>query len=592
MGGKLVPLGEGPKAEALLARQVGKGEASAASIAGEGVLAGIAERSGRILVQRWAPICIALLVALGGALAAVWTLGPRILDIHDSGWLLHGSLGPDPAAYWLAWRYFVNASWAVPPGLNPGYGLELSSAIFYVDAVPLAAILAKALHPLGDISQYWGPWLVLSAALHALLAWRLLGLQVRDPWVRGLGALLFVWQPLLLNRMGGHFALVAQWALLWSLFLCLRPVPLRQGLHWALCLGTVAMLNPYVLAMCFLLWLADLGARTLRGMSKSAAALEAGLVAATCSLGLWLAGYFCLSGKVEPVGLRYGQAQLDLTAPFDAVEWGRFLPPLPGLRHWEHGGSYLGAGVLMLLAIALVLALRGGLGGALKRHWLMVAALLGMLCFAVSPNLAIGGHVVTLFELPQFFARFADMLRSSERFFWPLAYALIFGALVLVALRLPVPAARVVVAAAIVLQVTDIEVGMARFRALVAEAPPVAADRLPSAFWDEAATRYARVRAVPAGNFGPHWQEVARFAAESGLPTDAVYLSRVDPGVVSTVNSRMLADLLAGRWERGTLYILRNPSVRRLVARRANPSRDLLAEMDGIAVFAPGWYAR
>lgn len=133
---------------------------------------------------------------------------------------------------------------------------------------------------------------------------------------------------------------------------------------------------------------------------------------------------------------------------------------------------------------------------------------------------------------------------------------------------------------------------MARFRALVAEAPPVAADRLPSAFWDEAATRYARVRAVPAGNFGPHWQEVARFAAESGLPTDAVYLSRVDPGVVSTVNSRMLADLLAGRWERGTLYILRNPSVRRLVARRANPSRDLLAEMDGIAVFAPGWYAR
>jgi hypothetical protein len=535
---------------------------------------------------------VALLVAFGGALAAVSTLGLRILDIHDSGWILHGSLGPDPAAYWLAWRYFVNAPWAMPLGLNPGYGLELSSSIFYVDAVPLAAIMAKALRPILEISQYWGPWLVLSAGLQAFLAWRLLGLHVRDPWIRGLGALLFVWQPLLLNRMGGHFALVAQWALLWSLFLCLRPTALRQGLHWALCLGTVAMLNPYVLTMCFALWVADLGARILRGMNKAAAAVQLVLVPSTCALGLWLAGYFCLSGKVEPIGLRYGQAQLDLTAPFDGVEWGRFLPQVPGLRHWEHGGSYLGAGVLMLLAIALWLSLRGGLGPVLKRHGLLIAALLAMLCFAVSPNLAIGGHVVTLFELPEFFERLADMLRSSERFFWPLAYASILGALVLIATRLPAPAARLVVAGAVALQLADIEVGMARFRALVAEAPPVAADRLRSSFWDDAALRYSRVRAVPASNFGPHWEEVARFAAESGLPTDAVYLSRVDPGVMQAVNARILADLRAGKWERGTLYILRNSSVRGLVARRASPSRDLLAEMDGIAVFAPAWHAR
>jgi hypothetical protein len=93
---------------------------------------------------------------VGGGLAAIATLGPRILDIYDLGWLLHGTLGPDPVAYLVAWTYFASSPWSWPPGLNPDYGLELSSAIFYVDVVPLMAFAAKALRPLLDIPQYWG----------------------------------------------------------------------------------------------------------------------------------------------------------------------------------------------------------------------------------------------------------------------------------------------------------------------------------------------------------------------------------------------------------------------------------------------------
>jgi hypothetical protein len=161
-----------------------------------------------------------------------------------------------------------------------------------------------------------------------------------------------------------------------------------------------------------------------------------------------------------------------------------------------------------------------------------------------------------------------------------------------VARRLPRPGARWVLAAVLVLQIIDIEAGLARFRALVAEAPPVAAARLSDPFWAQAARRYDRVRAVPAGNFGPYWEPVGRFAAPNGLPTDAVYLSRVDPAEVARLNARTLLDLAAGRWEPSTLYILRNEAIRALVARQADPSRDLLAVRDGVPVFAPGWYAR
>ncbi|WP_372620719.1 DUF6311 domain-containing protein [Falsiroseomonas sp.] len=535
-----------------------------------------------------------LLVAiLGGALAAILTLGPRILDVRDLGWLLHGTLGPDPVAYLLAWKYFAISPWSWPLGLNPLYGLELSSAIFYVDAVPLMAFIAKALRPLVEIPQYWGPWMVLSAALQAALAWRLLGLAVRDPVARALGALLFAWQPLLLNRMGGHFALVSQWAILWALWLCLRPEARRQTLHWLGCLGLIAMLNPYVMAMCLALWVADWVTRALRGAPRSDLALQVLAVPAVVAAALWAVGYFTVSGEVVPMGLHYGQVQLDLTAPFDAVEWGRLLPALPGLRHWEHGGSYLGAGALLLLGVAAAMALRGGgVGAVLRRYAVLILVLLGMLCFAISNRVGVAGQVITLFELPAPAARLAEMLRSSERFFWPLAYAAIFAAVALLAARLPNPRLRLLLAAAFLLQMVDIDAGMAKFRALVAEAPRIAAERLPDPFWSQAALRHVRVRAVPAANFGLQWEPVARFAARHRLPTDAVYLSRVDPAAIRSLNARTLADLAAGRWERGTLYVLRDEATRALVARRADSGRDLLAVIDGVRVFAPGWFAR
>ncbi len=101
-----------------------------------------------------------------------------------------------------------------PPGLNPAYGLELGFSVFYADAIPLLAFFFKALHPAVEVSQYWGLWLFACGALQGALAWRLLGLATDDPLARLAGSALFVMQPTLLNRMGGHFALSAHFLLL------------------------------------------------------------------------------------------------------------------------------------------------------------------------------------------------------------------------------------------------------------------------------------------------------------------------------------------------------------------------------------------
>ena len=525
----------------------------------------------------------------------LFAFGRRILDVGDIGWMLAGPLGPDPVAYWINWTYFRRSPWFVPPGLNPDWGLELSSSIFYGDAVPLLALPLKALQPWVAVPQYWGPWLVACAALQAAAAWWLIGQATRNIVARGAGAVLFAAQPMLLNRMGGHFALAAQWLVLAALALAFRPPkgPLHRRAAWSVLVAVASLTQAYLLAMVAALWAADLIDRVRRGERALTILIDALTGAAFSATALWAAGFFVLRGGHAPIGEGYGMTALDLLALFDAVEWGRVLPELPTLRHWEHGGSYLGLGSLLVLAAGLLAVVRGGPAWrpVLARHAVLLLALVGLLVFAIGNRPAIGGMILFEVPLPEPIRRLADLLRASERFVWPLAYTALFAAIAAIAARWGGRAAATILLLAVPVQLADISVGLVRQRSLVAEAPREPLARLVDPFWEEAARRYRRLRAVPAENFGTHWESLARFAVTHGLPTDAAYLSRVDGRVVARLRVEMAERLAAGRFEEATLYVLRDAETVALARAGHDPARDLLGRFDDIDVLAPGWFA-
>jgi hypothetical protein len=506
--------------------------------------------------------------------------------------MLAGPLGPDPVQYLLGWTYFARSPWSLPPGLNPDYGLEIGTSIFYADAIPLLAFPLKALRGVVEVRQYWGLWLLGCGVLQGLLAWRLLGLVTRHPLARAAGAGLFVLQPMLLTRMGGHLALAGQWTILAALWLALRDGRgTRQGAAWAALLLVTSLVHAYLLAMVAALWGADLLGRALRDRRPRVVAAE--LVAGTAAAvaGLWAAGFFVLRSGHEAPG--YGSLGLDLLAPFDPTEWGAILPDLPDLGHGESGGSYLGLGALLLLAAAaLSWAARPQLPlrPALRRHWPVLAALAGLLALAVTHRVTLGGAQVTLFEPPAWALAVAGSLRASERFFWPLGYALLLGGVGVIAARWGGRRAGLLLFVLLVVQAVDLRHGLGTLRAHVADAPRQPVERLPHPFWEEAGRAYRKVRAVPAANQGEHWESVARFAARHGLPTDAVYLARIDAAAVTTLRETIAAALAAGRYEAGTLYVLRNRAMLAVAAASHDPERDLLAEVDGLIVLAPDWF--
>src|SRR5690349_21583342 len=101
-------------------------------------------------LQGW---IIPLVAALLGAAVVLSLFGLAPLNPRNEGWLWT-ELGVDPPQLWLGWTYFRHAPWAMPPGANPDYGLELGSAIYFADAIPLLALPLKALRSLVEVPQY------------------------------------------------------------------------------------------------------------------------------------------------------------------------------------------------------------------------------------------------------------------------------------------------------------------------------------------------------------------------------------------------------------------------------------------------------
>ncbi len=440
-----------------------------------------------------------------------------------------------------------------------------------------------------EVSQYWGLWIYACGALQAVMAWLLMGRVTTDALARLAVAGLFVMQPLLLGRLGGHFALGAQFLLLIGLWLCVvRGHGVRRVIAWAALMGAASLIQAYILPMVGALWAADWLARAADRARRGGVVVEAVAVPATGIAGLWAGGFFLLGGGFGGTWGGYGKMQLDLLAPFDRGYWGALLPDIETAGHLEAGNSYPGLGALAVIALGALAWLFGPRGG-LRRHWALLLVLAGLLLLAITHRVAIGGREVEVLPLPEWIVSRADALRASERFFWPVLYAALFGAAVALVRKVGGRRAGFVLFAALMLQAVDLRPGFARLHHYFVVQPPTVPLRLSDPFWREAAQRYAFVRVVPTGMQAPNWEEVAVYAATLGLQTDAVYLARIDPRAVEAVNTRVAALLERGAYEPRTFYVLGDDAALARARAGMDPARDLLERFNDRWVLAPGW---
>jgi Family of unknown function (DUF6311) len=439
----------------------------------------------------------------------------------------------DAAQHSVAQRYFLHDAWRWPPVIAMNLDTPDGVNVAFSDGIPLLALPLKLL-------ANWLPAGFHGVGLWHFAAWLLQ--PVAAVWcLRGTGETRFLpalgvglaalGMPAWLARYG-HAALSGQFLLLVALGLYLRLLRTPGRRLWLVAAAVEAAMllaHPYLATM----GLALLGAVPLTLLLRRAsgwsgallgfAGCGAGLVAASAAL-----GYLGASG--EGGYGRYAMNLLSPVWPYGSTLFGRLAPhhvDATGEGGWE-GYNWLGSGLLLGLVLAVVLRGRA-LATVAHSHSGLVLVLVGLGMLALSHRVGVGSVLLVDAALPP--GPPSDLLeqfRSSGRFFWPVAYALLIGCFAVLARH---PRRRTGAALALslgALQFLDAAPLRTELHGWATARQPWT---VPAPALRELFGNYARLTLVPAWfcASGPEreWlMELLTLASERPIPVNTMYVAR------------------------------------------------------------------
>ena len=519
--------------------------------------------------------------------------GIQVVNPLNLSWIAGG----DPALHYLGWAFFKQDDWLLPIGLNPNFGMEISSSIVYTDSIPLFAIFFKLLAPvLPNQFQYFGMWLLLCFILQATFAYKLISLFSTRHLFSIIGTVFFLSTPIFLTRVGLHAALVGQFLILAALYLNLRKELNHQTFLWTLLLCTSSLVHFYLLVMVAALWCADLADKTFsqknqsfkQAVPKFLTSLAALLITA------WLAGYFIVGGSSLSAG-DYGAGGMNVFSFFNSAGWSYILKPIPGALRSLEGLNYLGLGLILCIFVALYswairkVSLQKNF---LQHRFLMLICLL-LLIFALSNQIGIGSKEFS-FDPPQILLYISGILRSPGRMAWPAIYLLILAILYLIYRGFKQKTAIFILLFTVLIQILDTSSGWLviskGLKNHVGTVDIFSKDiaELNDPFWNSAAKQYKNVIRLPIQDLTHRWEQFASYAAHHQMATNSVYLSRVDRTKVAQTNQDFENAIRLGKYDPSSIYIV-EPEKLLPVAMHLDPAVDLLARINGMYVLAPGW---
>jgi len=483
---------------------------------------------------------------------------PATLDIGNAGWLIRGSDNGENALGIHAWLHDP------APGVLRTYLLNAPDGVplLFTDSNPLIGIATRPIASLLPAdAQFVGPWILTCLFLQIFFAWLLLRKYAPGAIALWCGVVLLAALPTLANRYV-HANLMAHWLILWALWRFLDPERAGSNRGWAVLLLIAALVHNYLLMMVGAIWLTAMIERFMIADRRGRVVLAGGAAAILAMVaGLaWTLG----AGEAHALAGNYGAFAMPIDAPVNpgTPAYSRLLPSVAQRagRGFE-GFQYLGAGLLLLLPIAALVAWKRPPPDdqriALQRLRWLIPALVALTLLAISNYPDIAGQMLPRFHLPDALISALDLVRASGRLFWPVAYVLVLVA-VLAAYRLPRAQADGLLALILAVQLIDLSGMAAVVRAQSAEA---GAHRLyvltPDPRWDAAVSAARDVTFVPpdATRDLALFQEVAWRAAGQGKPVRLVYAARDSVATVQR-QQRELAAFAAGQVDPHRLYVL------------------------------------
>lgn len=518
-----------------------------------------------------------------------------VLNVTSDKWLLRH----DWIVHYTGWVYFHNEQWQFPLGAILKLDAPAGTTVGFTDSIPILAFIFRAFSDWLPVPfQYFGLWLACCFGLTGVFGILLLRALGAAPLIQVIGSVSYVISPVLVSRIG-HPALCAQWIILAALWLYYRERREQQRKQrlflWVGLVGIAALVNPYLLAMAYLIGIASFARVALiyHTISLSRAISELVILAFLIVVEWWLAGYISVgasAGDLSSGGL--GGITLNLLAPFNPKGLSTFIADLPtaqGMRGrvgWNgqkgaEAQAYFGLGVLLLLLIVfLALVWRCRRQPRLVGDDLPIALVaVGATIFASYGSITFGSHIVFEYNLPWVIEKYLSAFRATVRFFWIPYYLLIALALASLNRIFNARIAGTVACCCLMIQVADVLYPASRFVNQMTVWPWQSSFK--DRFWEGIGNDYSGIVMVPgfqcadlSTEEGRQWYDsILYLAATHDLALNNAYVGRWDQKRSGALCQDTENAVATGALERGKLYVLdlrhfeqlssnRSPSVR------------------------------
>ncbi len=339
--------------------------------------------------------------------------------------------------------------WHFPLLLAPALAWPHGESIAMTDSNPALSLIAKLLAGLiGHPINLFGLWLAAcfvlqpAAAVYAVRGFARGGAgaaPVNMAAAACAAACLVLLLPEYLFRTF-HINLLGQFILLVAAGVAARECTAPRLLRFARifpCLMLAVLIHPYLFLFCAATLSAPVVAMILQRAPDARASARAFGVAVMLPAGIFV----LLNGGPGQGGPGFGLYSLNLLSPVWPQYSGIFgadLPALDATGYQLEGFNYLGGGIILLLAAAILCLLtlaRRDIRGIGKRWSGMVLVLLGLTLLAVTPHVT-AGHAVLIPLQSRVLEQLFGVVRASGRAVWVVDLAAVTAALALLAARL------------------------------------------------------------------------------------------------------------------------------------------------------------
>lgn len=448
---------------------------------------------------------IAILLSIVIAISAFFiTNTATSLDVTNDEWIMRGYVERDIIQHYTGWLFYRESHIGFPFGVSKLISPNEGATIAFSDSIPIMSLLFGLFsNSLPDTFQFFGIYTLLCYILMGIASTLLLSLFFKDIIPIVLSSTLFIFSPIMLERVFRHTALASHYIIVFSLYLYFKNrkegFKLRYG-YILLCFFAVAI-HFYFVPMVLCILFADLIQGYIESKKVALNLLYLALNILTVIFTAFLFGYFYT--KTTPSGvLGYGYFTMNLNSLINPVSksgilWSYMLTPLgQGLGSVE-GFNYLGMGILLAITFIIVLYIMFNdfkyIFIYMKSHTALTIVCVLLTLFAVSTTVVINNNTYLKIDLSPTLLRICSVFRSSGRMFWVVYYLIILFALVSLNRLLKKEYVPLLLSAIVIFQLVDIYPAIEAKRNFFIEPSEIFANPTSSSFFSENTKTYEEI---------------------------------------------------------------------------------------------------